>query len=694
VKLSILSILLWPKNLNKALRHIDFEEGKVNVLTGTSRTGKSSLLHIVDYCLGSGKCSIPVGKIREKTAWFGVLLQLESRQVLVARSNPEEKEQTGDMFWLEGESVAIDTIRPEKKCNIGYVKARFNELAGLPDLGFDPDSTSSNFKTAASFRDMAAFNFQPQHIVANPHAIFFKTDSFEHREKLRTVFPLALGAITTEQLVAKHQLSLVENELLRRVAALDHIVASTNQWLGEIQGAYSRARELGLLPNAPAPREEWPTERYLEYLRKVPENLREMRYPSIDVQVAETTLNEILHLEDEENRLSREIADKRRNMYRIQRLASSFSTYASELSSQEARLYGVGWFKEAIGDRSECPFCGSSNESAQQEVAKLVRMGEELDRLTSHAVQSTPILDREQDRLNRRIVELERGLEMVRNRRWQLEDESQQLAERRHTLNAIYRFVGRLEQALDGYWKAAGDSELKARISELQAEAARLRRAADPSRERERLEAKQLKFTQTIVPYVTTLRLERSGDPVQLNIKELTIDITSAAGRRDALWEIGSAENWMGYHIGTMLALHEMFLDERACPVPSFLMIDQPSQVYFPDRWPGDMKADEESESSSAESEDADGSDQGTRGRDAVLSVEGELERRSEDIAGVRRIFETLSKAVERTKHQLQLIVTEHAGEITWRGIEHIHVVGNWRPGEDDYLIPDAWLEE
>ena len=39
---------------------------------------------------------------------------------------------------------------------------------------------------------MAAFNFQPQHIVANPYTLFFKADTTEHREKLRIIFPLAL----------------------------------------------------------------------------------------------------------------------------------------------------------------------------------------------------------------------------------------------------------------------------------------------------------------------------------------------------------------------------------------------------------------------------------------------------------------------------------------------------------------------
>lgn len=40
----------------------------------------------------------------------------------------------------------------------------------------------------------------------------------------------------------------------------------------------------------------------------------------------------------------------------------------------------------------------------------------------------------------------------------------------------------------------------------------------------------------------------------------------------------------MGYHIATLLALHEYFVDLKWNPVPQFLIIDQPSQVYFPEK--------------------------------------------------------------------------------------------------------------
>jgi len=64
----------------------------------------------------------------------------------------------------------------------------------------------------------------------------------------------------------------------------------------------------------------------------------------------------------------------------------------------------------------------------------------------------------------------------------------------------------------------------------------------------------------------------------------------------------------------------------------------------------------------------------------------GKLDR-SPDIEGVHRIFATLSAFLDKVSAQFQIIVTEHAGSITWRGLPHVHLVGNWREGHDNSLF-------
>jgi hypothetical protein len=89
VDFQISKIILWPKNPQHKIRTVAFERGRINVISGLSRTGKSAIIPIIDYCLGSRRCTIPTGIIREKTSWFGVLVSTSEGEKLFARREPE-----------------------------------------------------------------------------------------------------------------------------------------------------------------------------------------------------------------------------------------------------------------------------------------------------------------------------------------------------------------------------------------------------------------------------------------------------------------------------------------------------------------------------------------------------------------------------------------------------------------------------
>ncbi len=72
MKFMIDSLILWPSNSENKIQEIFFKKNKLNIIHGISGTGKSSVISIIDYCLGSSKCAIPVGIIRESVAWFGI----------------------------------------------------------------------------------------------------------------------------------------------------------------------------------------------------------------------------------------------------------------------------------------------------------------------------------------------------------------------------------------------------------------------------------------------------------------------------------------------------------------------------------------------------------------------------------------------------------------------------------------------
>ena len=55
MELYIKNIILYPKNRDLKPRLLTFKEDKINIITGTSQKGKSAIITIIDYCLGSCK---------------------------------------------------------------------------------------------------------------------------------------------------------------------------------------------------------------------------------------------------------------------------------------------------------------------------------------------------------------------------------------------------------------------------------------------------------------------------------------------------------------------------------------------------------------------------------------------------------------------------------------------------------------
>ncbi|WP_230374651.1 hypothetical protein [Citrobacter koseri] len=153
----IRKLILWPKT-NQQPRVVKFEPGKVNIISGASKTGKSAVIPIIDYCLCSDKCAIPVGVIRESCSWFGILIDTAEGPKLLARKEPGNQQGTSEMYIEEGDGIIIPSLAPQKNSTMTHVKGILDRLAGLSDLAFEPTG-HDNFRSRPSFRDLMAFIF-------------------------------------------------------------------------------------------------------------------------------------------------------------------------------------------------------------------------------------------------------------------------------------------------------------------------------------------------------------------------------------------------------------------------------------------------------------------------------------------------------------------------------------------------------
>lgn len=341
MQFQLIKIVLWSRDTRIEPRVLNFEPHMVNVVTGLSRTGKSALIPIMDYCFGATTCAIPKKVIRAACSWFGVVIETSEGQKLFARREPGEHDATDEMFVLEAPEVALPHFIPERNESVRNVKRKLDELAALSHLDFAGGEVTDSLDHRPSFRDLMAFVFQPQNVVANPDVLFYRTDQLKHRVKLaRNILPYVLGAVSPEVLAAQHEIERLERILRRKERDLEAAQAASSRWESEIAGHLSRAAELGLIePDADL---DLTPDAMLELLRKV--SKKTVVDFKADSSTITRSIEELAALEQEENKLAEELVVLKDRQTELSRLREGAGGYREALHKQRDRLRQAHFF--------------------------------------------------------------------------------------------------------------------------------------------------------------------------------------------------------------------------------------------------------------------------------------------------------------------------------------------------------------
>lgn len=649
-------IILWPKKVEYSYKTVDFCCDKVNVITGASRTGKSAIIPIIDYCLGEGNCKIPVNAIRDACSWFGVVVKLANKRLLLARREPEHQKTTDDMMLIEGEEVIIPSI-PAKNTTCKNVRRYLDEMARVTFLELGQDEMNG-FTDRPSFRDMMAFCYQAQNIVANANTLFYKADTMEHRTKLINIFPYILGAVSPEILAKRQELNDLQKKLKRKERELEKIQNVADKWRIEIGGWINAAKELGLI-TLKNPTEALSFDNQMTLLKEISEK------SSADTLVLkeniEAASKEIVELRRQENQLSLELSKYKNRYLEMTQFMESIDEYRKTLAVQIDRLSVSKWLSELTSKNEICPFCGSKHDVAEQ-MEGLVHSLEELEHESEEIAEIPAAFEREYSLVEGKISELTEKIGSIQKSIKIQNDKKDETNEQKYTLESVSRFLGKVQYAEETYRAIGYDGELQGQIAELKDRIAVLNKDINEFAVQKKFNAALKNIELKIMKLLPLLDTERPEDNVEIDYKNLTITAMGKSGRQDYLWEIGSGSNWLAYHISVSLAFQMFFAEQEYSPVPQFIVYDQPSQVYFPNKL---AQKEEDKED------------------DPVLA--------DEDIVAVKKIFEAMSTALEKTNPHMQIIVLEHAAESAWEGVKNMHLVEEWR-GENNKLVPQEWL--
>ena len=676
MKLKIKNIILYPKNKELKPRFIKFEENKVNVITGYSQRGKSALISIIDYCLGSRHCNIPIGLIRNIVDKFAIYIAIENDNVFIARDSKETSTMYFHVIKEKGENTIFNTNewisqKSQYMTNRESVIKYFEGISGFENIPQNDNSFINGFDSPSSFRDTAAFLFQPQNLIANPTTMFFKTDTFEHLKRLKVLFPLVLGYKSFEIMNIEREINHQDRENSEKENKFEDIKRRYENWQSDVYEFYSEAIKLGLT-NADINIESSTVNQILNELSSIVLNLKDNKIVKVGASLRYS--EKLEELEVKRSTLLRQLDDAKINLSKIERFDNSKNSYLNNTVYEiNERLKPIDWFIAQKGT-NKCPFCESESDKAINELLALRTHQEQNKKIIDKTKSLEYSFENEKNEIKKEIFNNEKLLIIIEKNIDILIQENSKY----YNYKYIYEFAGKIEHIIENINKLSPSSTLAEEIDLLKLELLKNKRKLSLLTKKFDRENSLLKISETIDKYKKLLPIEDKEYKIVHLDPEKSANIRIEDTRTNDvtfLSRIGSGANHMGYHLSTMLGLHEYFWklsqSNKTNYIPSFLVIDQPSQVYFPEGFP-----------------------------DENDKINKKSNRVSQDIEDTKKIFVACSEFIKQVNFNTQLIILEHAPSSTWDGVEHMNLVEEWRGAKEIHetnynaLIPMDWEDE
>ena len=645
MKFQILNILVY--GANGQIRSIELKPDAVNVVTGQSKTGKSALIHIVDYCLGRRECNVPAGVIRKHVEWYAVKLQTSSGEVFIARRNPEPgKESSEDIYIERGTSLSFpEASSLTKNANLETLASILNQVLGIGEYTHEPKAGQTRKTGTADIGKALFYCFQEQSEIDDQKFLFHRQGEPFIPQSIKDYLPYFLGAITDEFIQNKEEL----RKLNRKLKQVESRIAERNRLKGQnFERAFAllnEAKSVDLIAADEPLQDSWSNVRQLIEAALARNIDNDPAEPNVDV------LNDLL---DRQQRIRETYRIATSELKSLKDLKRSSNGFGSEMGEQKSRLESINIFGHT-GDPNTCPLCSSTLPSAVPSAEAIRASLTDIDSQLEAVTNDTPHLDAMIAKAEDQLGEIKKQLDEVKASIISLQTTNQRISDLRDFNSRRAMIKGRLSLYLENMpANDVDDSDDKLEAEKIAEQVRALEAVLDDETLAGRLESILSLVSAQITSLARKLEIEHSDSPMRLDLKKLTIVADHADDGPIPMPKMGSGETWVGLHLVTHLALHNWFFKKQR-PVPQFLFLDQPSQAYFPP-------------DTSAE------------------TVREQTEATNPDRQSVIRMFKLI---VEETKN-FQVIVTEHADirEDWYQAL----VRENWWDGRQK-LVPVEWIE-
>lgn len=246
MNLHIASVRMWFKGFRedpqKTVTYY-FEPDRINVITGDSSTGKSSILNIIDYLLLSDNPTIVENIINENVEFYGMKIFIDGNSYVLIRKAPQMGIGSQDVYFEN----SVDYPEPYKKTHkIGELNAFFNRIFDVPERM----QKIGRANASITFRHFLPFNYLTEDIISSAN-VYFDIPFFISRSYdafLDFALEYANGIKCFEEKRITAEIESTKTELNKYQQKHLKILDEEQKYKEELRKIFNDALELNLIP--------------------------------------------------------------------------------------------------------------------------------------------------------------------------------------------------------------------------------------------------------------------------------------------------------------------------------------------------------------------------------------------------------------------------------------------------------------
>lgn len=534
-------IILWLKSGEK--RILEFEKDKVNVITGNSKTGKTAVLEIIDYCLCGSESNISHEHIGEAVLWYGLYFHINNKIYTIARGEYNENKKLSKDYYFSPTGEFPST----PFCTIGESQLKEiieQEFSINSKVTFGYGGRTIKQSSKISYRYFLLFNTLSGDVINHSKNYFDKMDLPRYREALPRIFDLALGINTIENLVIHDKILSIERDIRKLEREKESLKKEIENKNANLQIIIKKAKEAKIIsPN----------------LTNVDDCLKNIN------QILVT--GDLALVEIGENKEFEELKQKKQKLeiqlVKLKRFKRKYASYKKSLGDEEEALKPIQYINSTF-----------SNNIYNDEYKQFLNLLEsELENIKNAIREKLPF----EYGVDDKITELKKGIKNI----------NEEL---------------KLAPSIDDSVRSDNDRLIS--IGEIKTEFFRLiNQEVCPDSINEAIIAKEDELTELKDVYVSpedkkNTMIDALNDYVQIYIKvaESALDeygkylasfdynkkvLKLRKSKATTTANITSSSDHLFMHLCLFLGMHHLIIKNEVSYILPFLIVDQPSRPYF-----------------------------------------------------------------------------------------------------------------